>query len=68
VCLRPARGQLRGVRTIADHAGPLSETSPMRRFHVITGTINVGNDGPNSGDGNEPTRIVLTMTPTPTGS
>ena len=31
------------------------------------GEINVGNDGPNSGDGNEPTSIVLTTTPTPTG-
>ena len=36
--------------------------------HDVVGTINVGNDGPNSGDGEEPTSIVLTTAPTPTGS
>jgi YVTN family beta-propeller protein len=36
--------------------------------HSVVGEINVGNDGANSGDGNEPTSIVLTTTPTPTGS
>ena len=34
----------------------------------VVGTINVGDDGPNSGDGNEPTSIVMTTTPTPGGS
>ena len=36
--------------------------------HDVVGTINVGNDGPNSGDGNEPTSIVMTTIPTPGGS
>jgi YVTN family beta-propeller protein len=34
----------------------------------VVGTLNVGNDGANSGDGDEPASIVLTATPTPTGS
>ena len=35
---------------------------------VVGGPIYLGDDGPNSGDGNEPTSIVLTSTPTPGGS
>jgi hypothetical protein len=34
----------------------------------VAGTLNVGNDGANSGDGDEPTSIVLSTTPTPSGS
>jgi YVTN family beta-propeller protein len=34
----------------------------------VVGTINVGNDGAQSGDGNEPASIVLTTSPTPGGS
>jgi hypothetical protein len=33
----------------------------------VVGEINLGDDGPNSGDGNEPTSMVLTTTPTPGG-
>ena len=36
--------------------------------YSVVGQINLGDDGPNSGDGNEPTSMVLTSTPTPTGS
>ena len=36
--------------------------------HSVVGEINVGNAGPNSGDGEEPTSIVLTTAPPPTGS
>jgi YVTN family beta-propeller protein len=34
----------------------------------IVGTLNLGGDGANSGDGMDPTDIVLTSTPTPGGS
>ena len=34
----------------------------------VAGTINVGDGGANSGDGNEPTSIVMTTIPTPGGS
>ena len=34
----------------------------------VAGNVNLGDDGANSGDGYEPTGIVLTATPTPGGS
>ncbi len=34
---------------------------------TVGGPIYLGDDGPNSGDGNEPTSIVMTSTPTPGG-
>jgi YVTN family beta-propeller protein len=35
---------------------------------TVVGTLNLGDEGANSGDGYEPTGIVLTATPTPSGS
>jgi YVTN family beta-propeller protein len=34
----------------------------------VVGSLNLGGEGPNSGDGMDPTGIVLTSTPTPDGS
>jgi YVTN family beta-propeller protein len=34
----------------------------------VVGEVNLGNEGANSGDGYEPTGIVLTTTPTPSAS
>ena len=50
-------GLTSGIMTVLDTAS-----------YSVVGTINVGDDGANSGDGNEPTSIAMTTTPTPGGS